>query len=137
MEPINLKKTVDGTVSALVAEVTELLKEQGFGIMSRIDLHAKIHAQLGKDIPETVILGACNPEFAYEAFTANTDVTSLLPCNAVVRDVGDGRVSIELVKASVLLRTLGDRKLERLAAEADSRLKKVLERLKPAPARSR
>ncbi|HEX4046304.1 MAG TPA: DUF302 domain-containing protein, partial [Elusimicrobiota bacterium] len=78
MDPINYKRTLDGTVAGLVAELTEMLKEQGFVIMSRIDLHAKIHAQLGKEIPETVILGACSPQLAYEAFTANTDVASLL-----------------------------------------------------------
>lgn len=136
MDPINFKRTLDGTVAGLVAELTELLKEQGFGIMSRIDLHAKIHAQLGKEIPETVILGACHPQLAYDAYTANTDVASLLPCNAVVRDLGEGRVSVELVKPSALLRTLGDKKLDRLANDADHRLKRVLEHLRPTAAPS-
>src|SRR4051812_7879484 len=98
MKSLNFKKEVKMSVEDAVAKITELLKNQGFGILSRIDFHTKIKEKLGKDVPQTVILGACNPSLAYEAWKANTDVTSLMPCNAVVRDIGDGKVSVELAK---------------------------------------
>ena len=64
---------------------------------------------------------------AYEAYLRNSDVASLLPCNAVLRDVGDGRISIELAKPSSLMEMLGDRELIVLARDADARLQRALE----------
>src|SRR5690348_5599763 len=64
-----------------------------------------------KEIRPTVILGACNPQLAFEAYQSNTDVASLLPCNAVVRDIGSGRVSVELAKPTSMMKILGDQKL--------------------------
>ena len=98
MQEINFKKEVSGEVETCVAKVTEKLKEQGFGVLNRIDLHTKIKKKINKDIRPTVILGACNPQLAYEAFLENPDVASLLPCNAVIRDIGEGRVSVELAQ---------------------------------------
>ncbi len=125
-ESINLKQELVGTVGPMVEQVTQALKAEGFGVLSRIDLHAKIDEKLGKKIPEVVILGACNPGLAFEAFSANPDVASLLPCNAVVRDVGGGKVSVELAKPTALMRLVGDAALIRMAEDADSRLERVL-----------
>lgn len=126
MSDINFKKEVSGTVESVVERVTQALKTEGFGILTRIDFHSKMKEKLGKDLLPTVILGACNPALAYEAYLANSDVTSLLPCNAVVREVGAGRVSVELAKPSALMRMLGDAKLVALAGQADESLSRVL-----------
>lgn len=66
---------------------------------------------------------------AYEAYTANSDVASLLPCNVVVRDIGAGKVSIEIIKPTAIMKVLGDKNLDRLAQEADGRLEKVIVKL--------
>jgi len=129
MNPINLKKTVNGDLEGVIVRLTESLKVQGFGILTRIDFHSKMKEKLGKDLPPVVILGACNPALAYEAFTRTPDVTSLLPCNAVVREIGAGRYSIELAKPSSMMEILGDQALAQMACEADSRLEKALESL--------
>lgn len=126
MKDVNFKKEVSGQVEAYVAKVTEKLKEQGFGVLNRIDLHTKIKEKINKDIKPTVILGACNPQLAYEAFLENPDVASLLPCNAVIREIGEGRVSIELAKPTFMMKMLDDAKLVELAKEADRRLTVVL-----------
>ena len=89
-------------------------------------MHAKIKEKTGKDIAATVILGACNPNLAYEAYRANPDVASLLPCNAVVREVAPGRVSLEFAAPSGMMRILGDAKLTELAMQADDRIRKAL-----------
>jgi uncharacterized protein (DUF302 family) len=94
--------------------------------MTRIDMHSKLKEKIGKDIAPTVILGACSPSLAYEAYTANSDVASVLPCNAVLRDVGPGRISVELAAPSAMMRILGDEKLLALALPADERIRKAL-----------
>lgn len=126
MQEVNFKKEVLGEVETYVTKVTEKLKEQGFGILTRIDLHTKIKEKINKDIRPTVILGACNPQLAYEAFLENPDVASLLPCNAVIRDIGEGRVSVELAKPTFMMKMLNDSKLVELAKEADRRLSVAL-----------
>ena len=76
----------------------------------------------------TVILGACNPNLAYEAYTANSDVASLLPCNAVVREIAPGKISLELAAPSGMMRILGDAKLTALALEADVLIQRALDK---------
>lgn len=126
---INFKRELACNFDTAIDRLTKSLQGVGFGILTRIDMHAKIKEKIGKDMPKLVILGACNPTLAYEAFNANPDVASLLPCNAVVREVRPGTVSIELVKPSSLMKILGDDALEKLALQADARLSQALESL--------
>jgi uncharacterized protein (DUF302 family) len=126
MNPINFKKEINGDLETVIAKVTAQLKEQGFGVLNRIDLHSKIKEKIGKELRPIVILGACHPQLAYEAYLANTDVASLLPCNAVIREVADGRFSVELAKPTALMRMLGDENLVSLAGDADKRLESAL-----------
>ena len=126
MNAINFKREIADTVDGAIDRATKALGAQGFGILTRIDMHAKIKEKTGKDIIPTVILGACNPNLAYEAYGANPDVASLLPCNAVVREVAPGRISLEFAAPSGMMRILGDEKLTALAAQADERIRKAL-----------
>ncbi|MEW6313189.1 MAG: DUF302 domain-containing protein [Pseudomonadota bacterium] len=129
MNSINYKKEINASVDQAIERVTKALSAEGFGVLTRIDMHSKIKEKTGKDIIPTVILGACNPMLAYEAYTANSDVASLLPCNATVREVAPGRISIELVKPTAMMQILGDASLTTLAGEADARLQRVLANL--------
>ncbi len=126
---ICFKREISGELDSVIERVTSALKVEGFGVLTRIDLHSKIKEKLGKEIRPAVILGACNPQLAFEAYERNTDVASLLPCNAVVRDIGDGRFSVELAKPSALMEMLGDRKLVEFAQDADAKLQRALERV--------
>ena len=123
---INFKREISSNMDQAIERVTNALKGEGFGVLTRIDLHLKIKEKIGKDLQPTVILGACNPQLAYEAYKQNSDVTSLLPCNAVIRDIGKGCVSIELAKPSSMMEILGDQNLVILAKEADEKLQRVL-----------
>jgi uncharacterized protein (DUF302 family) len=123
---INFKREIADTLDRAVERATKALAAEGFGILTRIDMHAKIKEKTGKDIVPTVILGACNPNLAYEAYTANSDVASLLPCNAVVREVAPGRISLEFAAPSAMMQILGDAKLAELAREADARVERAL-----------
>ena len=126
MSDINFTREIADSVDGAIDRATKALRAQGFGVLTRIDLHAKIKEKTGKDIAATVILGACNPNLAYEAYRANPDVASLLPCNAVVREVAPGRVSLEFAAPSGMMRILGDAKLTELAMQADDRIRKAL-----------
>lgn len=126
MTTINFKREISDSIDRAVDRATKALAAEGFGILTRIDMHSKIKEKTGKDIVPTVILGACNPNLAYEAYTANSDVASLLPCNAVVREVAPGKVSLEFAAPSGMMQILGDAKLTALAREADERVRRAL-----------
>ncbi len=126
MTSINFKKEIPCTLDDGIARATQALGAEGFGVLTRIDMHSKIKEKTGRDIIPTVILGACNPNLAYEAYSANSDVASLLPCNAVVREVAPGRVSLEFVKPTAMMQILGDAGLAALAREADAKVERAL-----------
>ena len=126
MKAISFKTEAPGQVEDAVKRITEVLKTEGFGVLTRVDLHTKIKEKLGKDLLPTVILGTCSPELAYEAYRTNTDVTSLLHCNVVVREVAPQRISLEIAKPTALMEILEDERLTQLAKQADERLARVL-----------
>ena len=126
MPGINFKREIQATMDSAVERATKALAAEGFGVLTRIDMHSKIKEKTGKDIVPTVILGACNPMLAFEAYTANTDVASLLPCNAVVREIAPGRISLEFVAPTAMMKILGDARLAELAKEADTRIERAL-----------
>jgi len=126
MTTINFKREISDTLDHAIERATKALGAEGFGILTRIDMHSKIREKTGKEIIPTVILGACNPMLAYEAYSANSDVASLLPCNAVIREVAEGRISLEFAKPTAMMQILGDAGLAELAREADTRIERAL-----------
>lgn len=126
MAAINFKREIADTVDHAIERATKALAAEGFGILTRIDMHSKIKEKTGKNIVPAMILGACNPGLAYEAYTANSDVASLLPCNAVIRGIAPGRISVEFATPSGMMRILGDAKLTELAREADAKIERAL-----------
>jgi len=126
MTAINFKREIADTFEHAIERATKALAAEGFGVLTRIDMHSKIKEKTNKEIIPTVILGACNPNLAYEAYTANSDVASLLPCNAVVREVAPGKISLEFAKPSGMMLMLGDARLVELAREADAKIERAL-----------
>lgn len=128
MTTINFKREISDTFDNAIERIIKALGAEGFGILTRIDMHSKIKEKTGKDIVPTVILGACNPNLAYEAYTVNSDVASVLPCNAVVREIAPGKISLELAAPTGMMQILGDAKLSKLALEADALIQRALEK---------
>lgn len=127
MANINFKREISATMDQAIERATKALAAEGFGVLTRIDMDSKIKEKTGKDIIPTVILGACNPNLAYEAYTTDSDVASLLPCNAVIRETAPGTISIEFIKPTALMQVLGDAKLGTLAEEADGKIERALQ----------
>ena len=110
--------------------VTEALREQGFGILTEIDVKATMKDKLDADFRKYVILGACNPPLAHRALSAELDIGLLLPCNVIVYEEGNGSV-VSIVDPIAMMGMVDKPELEPVAQEARARLKRVAERLLP------
>ena len=109
--------------SALV-RVTEVLKAEGFGVLTEIDVKETLKKKLGVDFRPYKILGACNPPLAYRALTAASQVGLLLPCNVTVSQVDEG-VEVSLVDPLAMLSVAASAELLPVAQEARARLERV------------
>ena len=117
--------TVDVPFEEAVAKVRGALKDEGFGVLTEIDVTATMREKLGADIEDYVILGACNPPLAYSALGVDRSIGLLLPCNVVVR-AGGGRTVVEALDPHVMVQLTGLSELVPIADEAASRLDRVL-----------
>lgn len=112
--------------------VEAALAEQGFGVLTEIDVAATLKNKIGKDIPPQLILGACNPVLADRALTAETSIGLLLPCNVVLRSTGEPRTIVEALDPAVMVTITGNTDLEPVATEARAKLTAALETLSRA-----
>ena len=119
-------KTVDMEFDAAIDKVTADLQTEGFGVLSDIDVAAKLNEKLGADMPRYRILGACNPVLAHQAINAVPDIGLLLPCNVLVREHEDGAVSVSFMDPKSVLSLVDNPEVEPLAGEVKSRLERVL-----------
>lgn len=123
--------TVDLPFSQTVTRVVEALAEQGFGVLTEIDVQAVLRDKRGIVLEPYVILGACNPDLAHRALEVDRGVGVLLPCNVVVRGAGD-RTTVQVFDPLLMTTVVGREELQPVAAEADQRLHRVLSSL-PQP----
>jgi uncharacterized protein (DUF302 family) len=112
-----ISKTVSGPFEAVVADVTAQLKQQGFGLLTDIDVQATLKTKIGAEISKYRILGACNPRFAHEALQLENKLGVLLPCNVIVRETTDGQVEIASVDPVAAMQRTGNPALESTAEE--------------------
>ncbi len=122
-------KNVDMEFDAAIEKVTADLQTEGFGVLSDIDVAAKLKEKLGEDMPRYRILGACNPVLAHQAISAVPDLGLLLPCNVLVREDDEGAVSVSFMDPQSVLSLVDNPGIEPLAGEVKARLKRVLEAL--------
>lgn len=121
-------KKVDLPYEQAVERTKEVLKTQGFGVLTEIDVKKTMKEKLDADFQPYVILGACNPPLAHKALTAEPEIGLLLPCNVVVHQDGDGS-RVMVMDPEAALGIVHNPALEEVAREAKSRLQKALEEL--------
>ncbi|HUY40069.1 MAG TPA: DUF302 domain-containing protein [Candidatus Dormibacteraeota bacterium] len=112
--------------SAAVERVKALLREEGFGVLCEIDVAATVREKLGETFRPYCILGACNPQLAHRAISAEPQIGLLLPCNVVVQEL-DGATSVSAVDAGAMLAIVGNPQLDGVASDVNARLKRVLD----------
>ncbi len=115
---------------ATVQAVTDALKQEGFGVLTTIDVQATFKAKLGVDHRPYRILGACNPRFAHQALQADPDMGALLPCNVVVREEPDASVSVVFMDPQPVLGMVGRPEVAELGGEVRSSLLRVAQALR-------
>jgi len=119
-------RTVSGPFEAVVARAEAALKEQGFGVLTRIDVKATMKEKLDVDVAPNVILGACHPALAHKALTIEPRIGLLLPCNVVVRQEGNA-VRVEAIEPYAMVEMFPDKDLGEVAGEASDRLRRAIE----------
>jgi uncharacterized protein (DUF302 family) len=126
MQP-SIGKTVDTPFDEALASTEAALKEQGFGVLTRIDVKATLKEKLDVDHPPYQILGACMPPMAHKALTAVPEIGIMLPCNVVVRQVEGGKTRVEVVNTEPMAQMFPSPVLAEVAKTVGERLERVLD----------
>lgn len=128
MADMVLSTTLPLSYDEAVARVREGIADVGFGVLTEIDVAATMKKKLDRDIAPKIILGACRPELAYQALTADPRVAALMPCNVVVSEV-DGGSLVEVMNPEIMPEFTGTAELAPMATEATKLMKRMLAKL--------
>lgn len=123
------KKLQHQDFEVAIAQVTEVLKKWGFGILTTIDVQHTLKEKIGTEFRKYKILGACNPHFAHKALLMEDKIGVLLPCNVVVQQFDDGTIEIAAMKPSGAMSVVENPSLEAIANEVEQIMNKVIEAL--------
>ena len=122
-------KTVDLSFEEAVMRVTEQLKQEGFGVLTDIDVKATFKKKLDVDFRNYRILGACNPPFAYRALQAERMVGTMLPCNVIVQEVNESQTEIAAIDPVASMQAIDNPELAEIAGQVRLKLKSVVEKV--------
>jgi uncharacterized protein (DUF302 family) len=122
-------KTLNGTFEEVIDKVTKGLKEEGFGILTEIDVKETLKEKLDVDFKKYRILGACNPPYAHKALQAEDKIGTMLPCNVIVQEIEKGNIEVAVVNPMASMQAVVNDKLKKIADEITTKLEHVIEKL--------
>ncbi|KAA3605856.1 MAG: DUF302 domain-containing protein [Calditrichaeota bacterium] len=125
----HFSKKIDVTFEEALTKVEDALKIEGFGILTQIDVKATFKNKLDVDFRKYKILGACNPNFAIQAISAEAKVGTLMPCNVIVQETEDGKVEVSAINPRVTVGAIGNKNLDSLVDDVTNIMKKVVSNL--------
>ncbi|MFB0533030.1 MAG: DUF302 domain-containing protein [Desulfatiglandales bacterium] len=120
---------LDTSYEDAISRVKGVLKEEGFGVLTEIDVKETLKKKLDKEFRKYVILGACNPPYAYRSLEADLDVGLLLPCNVIVYETDDKKAYVAAINPISALEVIQSQELRNIAEEVSEKLKRVIERV--------
>lgn len=127
---LGFKAMLNLSYADALERVTAALKEEGFGVLTRIDVQATLKQKLGADFRPYTILGACNPPLAHRALQSNLDMGLLLPCNVIVYEEDEARTMVSVVNPMTMVELAPSEALQSVAREATDRLGRVINALR-------
>ena len=128
MKQMAFELTLDAPYEQALDAVINALKEEGFGVLTRIDVHDTLKEKIDVDFRKYSILGACNPPLAHKALSSRPDVGLMLPCNVVVEESGEGQTLVRVLDPAAMMEAGGfdsDPVLSEVGGEAEARLRRV------------
>lgn len=120
------KQIQASSIQTIRNKVEELLKNEGFGVLTEIDIQATMKKKLDKSYPPFLILGACNPVFADKVLSIEPQIATLLPCNVVIREIGENQFEVSLMDPSTAMSVVKNPEIEGFANEVREKLMRVL-----------
>ena len=120
-------KTIRAEFDDAVSGIKQALKDEGFGILTEIDVRDTLKKKLDVEFRNYRILGACNPPFAYKALQAEDKIGTMLPCNVVVQETADGRVELAAIDPVAAMQAIGNPELREIAEAIGQKLKKIIQ----------
>jgi uncharacterized protein (DUF302 family) len=125
----HLSKKLPGSFNEAIEKVTSELKKEGFGIITTIDLKETFKKKINTDFRNYIILGACNPHYAYKVLQLNDKLGVFLPCNVTIQQHANGEVEVSIINPAEVMEAVGYPGLTSYAAEVTDAMKNVLARL--------
>ncbi len=122
-------KTIQGSFDDVVDRVVESLKQDGFGVLTDIDVKQTLHKKLGVEFRSYRILGACNPGFAYKALQAEDKIGTMLPCSVIVQETAPGEVEVAAIDPMASMQAVENQELGPVAHTVRQKLQAVIDRL--------
>ncbi len=123
----NISRKTTGDFDAAIVRVKDALKAEGFGVLTEIDVAGTLKAKIGKDFRPYRILGACNPNYAFEALSEEPHIGVMLPCNVIVQRYDNGEVEVSSIDPATAMEAVGNPKLATVASQVRAALQRVIE----------
>jgi len=122
-------KTITGEFEEVIKKVTDELEKKGFGVLTEINVTETLKKKLDIDFKKYRILGACNAPYAHKALKAEDKIGTMLPCNVIVQEMGNGKIEVAAVNPMASMQAVKNKDLEQVATEIGDKLKQVIARL--------
>jgi uncharacterized protein (DUF302 family) len=122
-------KTVNGRFETVENRVVELLKNEGFGVLTKIDIQQTLSDKLQVDFKKYTILGACNPPFAYKALLAEDKIGTMLPCNIIIQEQLPNKIEVSAINPLVSMQAVKNHELNNVAQEVSAKLENVINKI--------
>ena len=121
---------VNGKFDAIEAKILTLLKDEGFGLITQIDMQQTLKNKLDVDFKKYKILGACNPSFAYKALQAENKIGTMLPCNLIIQEISPDTIEVSAINPMVSMQAVKNEQLKSIAITVSEKLENIINNIK-------